>query len=171
MVAYTCRYSSRPLIPIIQPLLQTENIGIKLSSRISAGVGYHPCFFNFLLMRSLFTDPENLWPSGVVLEISLSILQTAGCHELLQCLYNGIFVQNFQWRCNTIFFCKGLQFSFMATKKRSSLDFLSFDSKQKHAVYALWNLVAEKGWIHCRGTNPEWSLETSETPLNHPWWP
>jgi len=26
-------------------------------------------------------------------------------------------------------FCEGLQFSFVATKKRSSLDFLSFDSK------------------------------------------
>ena len=49
MVADTCRYSSGPLIPNSATAI-VWNIGINcLATKISAGVGYLPCFFYFYL--------------------------------------------------------------------------------------------------------------------------
>ena len=67
--------------------------------------------------------------SGAVLEILLSSFQTACCCGLCIARMEGS-----SRRVSVMLrhkFCEGLQFSFMATKKRSSLDFLSFDSKRK----------------------------------------
>ena len=91
---------------------------------------------------------------GAVLEISLSIFQSA-------CL----------WRTHTVgssrrvfsdaatqIFAKISNFSSWRPKKGSSLHFLYFESKQRPlntaiqlAVYASWNVVAEKGRTHRRG--------------------
>ena len=98
--------------------------------------------------------------TGAVLEIALSSFQTACCRWLLQCTYGGIFTKRFQWCCNTNF-CEGLSWQ---PKKGSSLDFLSFDSKQKPVTLLFSTLcmsretlyVAEKGRNHRWGTNPEW---------------
>jgi len=108
--------------------------------------------------------------AGAVLEISLSSFQSACLSRTstlffilnyyrqtaqLICLGCGSSsMQSFQWRCNTNF-CEGLQFSFVATKKRV---FTNFESKQRPvstttqpAVYASWNVVAEKGRTHRQG--------------------
>jgi len=93
--------------------------------------------------------------SGAVLEISLSSFQVA-------CL---------SWTCTmrssrrvssdaaTQIFAKVSNFpSWQPKKKRSSLHFLNFESKQRpvntviqSAVYASWNVLAEKGRTHRRG--------------------
>jgi len=62
-------------------------------------------------------------------------------------------------------FCEGLQFSFVATKKSHQLETKASNTAIQRAVYASWNLIAEKGHTHRQGTNPEWFMETSETPL------
>ena len=45
VVAVTCRYFSKLLIPIFQTVAVAE----LRPTRISAGIGYHPCFFTFYL--------------------------------------------------------------------------------------------------------------------------
>jgi len=104
-------------------------------------------------------------PGAVCWVVSNSLLW------LLLWTYGGIFAQSFQWRYNTNF-CEGLQFFFVATKK----EVITISLQQKPVtplfstlpVYAAWNPAAEKGHTHRRGTNPEWFLETSETPLKPP---
>jgi len=50
VVAYTCKYSSGQLIPIFQ----TATSGwIRDPTRISPGVGYHPCSFTFYFLLTL----------------------------------------------------------------------------------------------------------------------
>ena len=48
MVTYTYRYSSGVLNPN-SASTKDRNVGINMPTRISAGVGYHPCFFTFYL--------------------------------------------------------------------------------------------------------------------------
>ena len=47
---YTCGYSRGHLIPIIHPDM-TELY--ELPTRISAGVGHHPCFLTFMIMNAI----------------------------------------------------------------------------------------------------------------------
>ena len=145
---YVCKNCLNKLQTTISQIFQVWNF--KSLPRPPAG---ESAFHLSTLASKIFL---HLCHAGVVLEISLSSFQTA-------CL-SWTFAVRVQWDLRADFpvklkhkFFERLQFSFLATKKNVSLYISSSLIRNKShntaiqpAVYALWNLVAEKGRTHCR---------------------